>query len=57
MKGRPAPEVFLMDRLNTTKKVWVEPKLVVHGDVEKITNAKSPGAFDGIGLLPPGQVS
>jgi hypothetical protein len=65
MKGKPAPEVFLMDRLNTTKKVWVEPKLVVHGDVEKITmapgqgkaNGKFPGDFDGVGLLPPGQVS
>jgi hypothetical protein len=54
-----------MDRPNTAKKVWIEPKLVVHGDVEKITmapgngkaNGKFPGDFDGVGLLPPGQVS
>jgi hypothetical protein len=31
-----------MDRLDTTKKVWVEPKLVVHGNVEKITMAPPP---------------
>jgi hypothetical protein len=44
-----------MDRLDATKKVWVEPKLVVHGDVEKLTlapgkgeaNGKLPGTWDG----------
>jgi hypothetical protein len=54
-----------MDRSSKAKEVWVEPKLVVHGDVEKITtapgngkaNGKFPGDFDGVGLLPPGQLS
>jgi hypothetical protein len=26
--------------LKHTKKVWVTPKLIVHGDVEKITKEK-----------------
>jgi hypothetical protein len=37
-----------MDRLET-KKVWEEPRLVVHGDVEKITQTtdKAWGYSDG----------
>jgi hypothetical protein len=27
----------MMDRVDTPKKVWEEPKLIVHGDVEKLT--------------------
>ena len=33
-----------MDRADVTRKIWVEPKLVVHGDVEKITTM--PPAFE-----------
>jgi hypothetical protein len=25
-----------------TKKVWIKPKLIIHGDVEKITKEKPP---------------
>jgi hypothetical protein len=37
-----------MDRLNTAKKAWMEPKLVVHGNVEHITQQlKDFGSEDG----------
>jgi hypothetical protein len=40
-----------MDRSEMTKKVWEEPKLVVHGDVERITQQdKEWGASDGFTL-------
>jgi len=38
-----------MDRLEMQKKVWEEPKLVVHGDVERITQIdKTWGESDGM---------
>jgi hypothetical protein len=27
----------MMDRVEANKKAWEEPKLIVHGDVEKLT--------------------
>jgi hypothetical protein len=37
-----------MERLETQKKVWEEPQLVVHGDVERITQEeKVYGTSDG----------
>jgi hypothetical protein len=44
-----------MDRLET-KKVWEEPKVVVHGDVERITQNKTFGAGDGFLLDQDGNV-
>ena len=42
-----------MDRLETPKKAWEEPKLVVHGDVERITQQqdKEYGASDGFTFM------
>jgi hypothetical protein len=37
-----------MDRFDAAKKAWEEPKLVVHGDVERITQTdKDWGSTDG----------
>jgi hypothetical protein len=42
-----------MDCLNTAKKAWMEPKLIVHGNVEHITQQqlKDFGSSDGFTFL------
>jgi hypothetical protein len=36
------------EKARATKKPWAEPKLILHGDVEHITQDKSLGLGDGI---------
>ena len=43
----------LMDRLSEQKKMWTEPKLVVYGDVERITQDQDKvyGVSDGFTFM------
>jgi hypothetical protein len=48
-----------MNRLEATKRIWAEPKLVVHGDIQHITQEnKNYGSSDGLMFTPdPGVIA